>query len=795
MKKLTKGYEASTARVNINVDGQTYEAANLRKSGILHNNIILVGQEDRWLEVDCVKLCISNDLVTFKNLVVTGEITPSNIGLYKEEYEPPKQYGLKHEDFVKLEGLFPAYPYYMISHLFNHLTKSGRRSCYDDLRDFMKQVAASGKSIHDWIRDSENGAVKFIEKVKPGENIVLECLLTDKEFCSLMYKIHESENGYHYEGTFKFGGETQVFGIKHFSDTIKKSERNCLHHALNNLKQAITTDESPEKYYQLFKTIQNKFKIINMNEKTKIRESQLSELGLMFNPTEDCYMGYGFAVSGNSIENDSDEEWQNLLDRIDLHTAENEVIGNAEQSEAFPALTEGTPNQTAVPQNGGSADVRIKELIAAGLKYDNERSFKLTTKTAYFDVDILDIQTYSDRKWTSLMIDIGKMLKGETTFTSVSNTTEVSTEAPPEPIAPEAKTETPETPPAKKPVSIATIGNLGPDRIEELQGLKDKQLKIVESHPFVKITDAKTLKQAKTSKAALLKASTGTEKIEGDATKYLNTFKKMLKDFITPLAKITRDAHDKQAKEIQDYENAEVLRLAAEQKARLEKNKQRTDSLFAVPMTFNGSAYNIGTLYIMPSQIVDATDEEFTVLLMQAQAIKTALDKQAEAEKTKETELEAARKKIAELTGTPYVAPNSEIVPPPVAAPPAPVTVEQAAEMIDKVIPPATNEVPAPPPSAPVASAPVATAPASGLGYPYQLNYTMPSEENVWLNKLDMENLQAIENPNYLKARAYFIRGTKDVAQSIQDILNAPTQEGVKKSEQIANLCHIILNQ
>lgn len=790
MKKLTKGFEASTARVNINVDGQTYEAANLRKGGILHNNIILVGQEDRWLEVDCVKLCISNDLVTFKNLVVTGEITPSNIGLYKEEYEPPKQYGLKHEDFVKLEGLFPAYPYYMISHLFNHLTKSGRRSCYDDLRDFMKQVASSGKSIHDWIRDSENGAVKFIEKVKPGENIVLECLLTDKEFCSLMYKIHESENGYHYEGTFKFGGETQVFGIKHFSDTIKKSERNCLHHALNNLKQAITTDESPEKYYQLFKTIQNKFKIINMNEKTKIRESQLSELGLMFNPTEDSYTGYGFTVTGNSIENDSDEGFQNILDLIES-TVGHTVPEGTFNVPSVPAQSETTAPKA--PQDGGSTDVRIKELIAAGLKYDGERSFKLTTKTAYFDVDILDIQTYSDRKWTGLMIDISKMLKGEST--------ETPTEAPRAPIAPEEKTETPlvpgisETSPAKKPVSIATIGNLGPDRIEELQGLKDKQLKIVESHPFVKITDAKTLKQAKTSKAALLKASTGTEKIEGDATKYLNTFKKMLKDFITPLAKITRDAHDKQAKEIQDYENAEVLRLAAEQKARLEKNKQRTDSLFAVPMTFNGSAYNIGTLYIMPSQIVDATDEEFTVLLMQAQAIKTALDKQVEAEKTKETELEAARKKIAELTGTPYVAPNGEIVPPPVAAPPAPVTVEQAAEMIDKVIPPATNEVPAPPPSAPVASETVSPAPTSGLGYPYQLNYVMPSEENVWLNKLDMENLQAIENPNYLKARAYFIRGTKDVAQSIHDILNAPTQEGVKKSDLIAKICSVILSR
>lgn len=794
MKALKKGFEASTVRVNINIDGQTYEVANLRKSGILHQNIILVGQEGRWLEVDCIKLAISNDLVTFKKLVDSGEITPSNIGLYKGEYEPPKQYGLQHEDFVKLESIYPNYPYFLISHLYRNITKYGRKSCYADLNLFMKRISESGKTIHEWLKDSENEEIMFVERVKKGEP--LEVKITDNDMF-LLYRIHNVEGVYNSEYKLIIKGQETTYLCEGF-ETIRSAEARLLTDALQQLKKIIVESQTPEIYYELFRKIQNKSKIINMNEKTKIRESQLAELGLMFNPAEDSFIGYGFTVSGNSLENDSDEEWQNLIDRIEGTLAENEVINKAEQNEAFPAISpEPLPETPAAPapQQGGSEDARIAELITAGLKYDGERTFELNVGTyAYIAVDILDIKTYSDRKWTGLMIDIEKMKKGQPT--------EVETPpAPDAPIIPEVRT-TPEAlaeananaTPAKKPVSIATIGALSSDRIEELQGLKEKQLKAVADHPFIKITDDKTLKKAKTAKAALLKASTGTEKIETDATKYLNNFKKMLKDFISPLSKITRDAHDKQATEIQNWEKAEALRVAAEQKARLDKIKQRTDTLFAIPMTFNGTAYNIGTLYIMPSQIGESTDEEFNALVQQAQSIKDAIDQEALKNKAKEDELEAARRKIAELTGQPYVAPTGVNVIP-VSPPAPPLSVEAAAEMIDKVIPPAPVAPPAPAQTAnAVPPAPPAPATNSAV-YNYQLTYKEALPGNDMLHKLDMENLQAIENPNYLKARAYFIRGTKDVAQSIQDILNAPTQEGVKKSEQIAALCQILLNQ
>lgn len=347
-------------------------------------------------------------------------------------------------------------------------------------------------------------------------------------------------------------------------------------------------------------------------------------------------------------------------------------------------------------------------------------------------------------------------------------------------IAAQQVTETP----AKKPVSLATIGGISTDRIVELQELEKSQLDVLEKHKFVKPVDAKTLKQAKANVTALRKASTGTEKIEKDASKFLNTLKTAIKNVVDKAAKLTRDALEKQEQAVKEFEYAEELRLAAIQKAKLEKIKARSERLFAVPMVFNGTAYNIGTLYILGSQIEELTDEEFELQVSQAVAIKATLDAEALANKAKEDELEAAKKRIAELTGQPYTAPG-EVA----QIPEAPKTVEAAAAMIDNVMPPEPAPV-APPPVAKTAS-PVGVP----MVYQYQTEFKEAVPGNGILHKLDMENLAALENKNYLKARAYFIRGTKDVAQAIQDILNAPTQEGVKKSEQIADLCSIILNQ
>lgn len=52
-------------------------------------------------------------------------------------------------------------------------------------------------------------------------------------------------------------------------------------------------------------------------------------------------------------------------------------------------------------------------------------------------------------------------------------------------------------------------------------------------------------------------------------------------------------------------------------------------------MVFNGTVYQIGTLYILPSQIENSSDAEFDALVAQAVAIKNALDAAAEIENQK----------------------------------------------------------------------------------------------------------------------------------------------------------------
>jgi len=691
MKKLSKGFSAGNI-ITVNIEGETYEIANLLKSMIINHSIVLFGKDDKWKEVYISKYGIHADTSIIKEAILAKKIPYSDLGIHVSEKQNIDEFG--HVDYEKLESMFPDYPYFMISKLHTHLSRFGRKSGFEDLKGFLRTISKEPKeTIPEFIARSEAETSKII-----------------------------------------------------------------------NLK--------------------------NSKMESKIRENQLTALGLQYVPGEDCFSGHGFTITGNSVENDSEEDWQNTIERIEG------VV--ADSTPAAPVAPEAVAPPVLAPQQGGSTESRVAELIAAGLKFDGDRTFNLTTKSAFFAVDILDIQTYSDRKWTGLMIDIEKISSGQPT--EEKEPAQPVAESLPAPVVPVAPAEASATEPVKKnPVSLATIGALSEDRIVELQGLKDKQLEVVKANPFVEITNAATLKKAKAAKAALLKASTSTEKIETDASKFLNTFKAMIKNVIGSASKITREAHDKQAQAISEYENAEALRIAEEQRVKLEKIKSRTDSLFAIPMVFTGTAYNIGTLYIMPSQIESASDEEFSLLVTQAAGIKAGLDAAAEEQRKKDEELEAAKKRIAELTGQPYTpsgAPAAPVVAAPApAAPPMPN--HTPAQTYNATTPAHT---PIQSPAAPIAPPVVDNAvqqPKSAVPvkYPYQLTYYPPAPENHILNKLDLENVEALENKNYQKARAYFIRGTKDTAQAVYDIIVAPSQEGVKKSDQITALCRVLLEQ
>jgi len=343
--------------------------------------------------------------------------------------------------------------------------------------------------------------------------------------------------------------------------------------------------------------------------------------------------------------------------------------------------------------------------------------------------------------------------------------------------------------PAKKPISLQVFETLTPERISELQGLNERQLQIVKENPVVKtITDKTSYELAKKTAAVLLKASTAIDGKEGIQTlgmKYLNNFKDLFKKSTDPIIRITRDPYDEQKTIISSWENSELLREQAEQRAKLAKIKKRTDELFAVPFTFNGTIYSIGTVYCTPSQVETATDEDFAVIVENGKTIKQALDAEALKNDAKDKEIEDLKAKLAALTGLAEMSntePETVVVHKPSGNGPTqtvPVELKSSpANQVSNFMNPNVTEKPA------VTVPTNTTIPA----------YVLPSIENTLLNALDLKNAEHLEKPAYIKCRGYYVQGLIDVAKEIEFILNDAVPNPVKKSERISNLCTILKN-
>jgi len=328
----------------------------------------------------------------------------------------------------------------------------------------------------------------------------------------------------------------------------------------------------------------------------------------------------------------------------------------------------------------------------------------------------------------------------------------------------------------KKPISIQVFETLTPERISELQGLNERQIAIVKENPVITITDKASYELAKKTAATLLKASTaidGSAGIEATATKYLNTFKNMLKTALQPIAKLTRDPYDKQKEIISSWENAELLKQQALEREKLQRIKLRTDELFAVPFTFNGSIYSIGTVYCTPSQVETATDEDFLIIVNNGKAIKQALDAEALVQSAKDQRIAELEAKLAKLEMLENMSnTDHETVSPAIAVVNDPVPVNNTVQSVTDISNPdlKPNEV---------QKTVLAT------------TYTLPAQDNVLLNRLDLENVDHLEKPAYIKCRGYYVRGLKDVGGLIIDILNN-TDVTIKKSVKLAELAEIL---
>lgn len=316
-------------------------------------------------------------------------------------------------------------------------------------------------------------------------------------------------------------------------------------------------------------------------------------------------------------------------------------------------------------------------------------------------------------------------------------------------------------------VSLQIFEKLTPEKITELQGLRITQEEIVKSNPVVIITNKKTYAEAKKVAAILLSASTsidGQKGVEATATKYLNTFKTMLKTALAPIAKITREPYDKQKKLIEDWDNRLLL-----------QTQNRTKELFSVPFVFNVDQdnYSIGTLIVTQKDIEELSDSDWNKKVEQGKAIVVALES---VKSEQDSKIAAQEKEIAELKAMilQFVGKKD----------PEP-TVKELIE--DNVLVKENPFEPVTETKGLIRTPIQSYRDASPDQQTEQKAYSLPHPDNKLLNELDLAHMSVLEEKQYIECREYYAQGLQDAADAIQDILVNPDPT-IQKSVAITEL-------
>lgn len=327
-------------------------------------------------------------------------------------------------------------------------------------------------------------------------------------------------------------------------------------------------------------------------------------------------------------------------------------------------------------------------------------------------------------------------------------------------------------------VSLQIFEKLTPEKITELQGLRITQEEIVKSNPVVVITNKATYAQAKKTAAILLSASTaidGNKGVEATATKYLNTFKTMLKTALLPIAKLTREPYDKQKKLIEDWDNRLILQA-----------QNRVKELFAVPFTFNPDkdSYSIGTLIVTQKDIEDLSDADWSKKIEQGNAIKIALDSVKTEQDSRIKALEEQNALLQEQIRAFMALQNPEIEKQNVTAD------NSASNIIDTVgqVEHASDTYALGSPFAPVSTQSIVDHQNTARGIETEeKEYSLPHPDNKLLNELDLAHVSVLEEKQYIECREYYVQALQDAADAINDILVNPDKT-IQKSVAITEL-------
>ncbi len=336
-------------------------------------------------------------------------------------------------------------------------------------------------------------------------------------------------------------------------------------------------------------------------------------------------------------------------------------------------------------------------------------------------------------------------------------------------------------------VSLQIFEKLTPEKITELQGLKITQEAIVKANPVVIIKDKKTYAEAKKTAAILLSASTaidGSKGVEATATKYLNTFKTMLKTALLPIAKLTREPYDKQKKLIEDWDNRLLLQA-----------QNRVKELFSVPFTYNSEtdSYSVGSLIITQKDIEEKNDTDFAALVAQGKAIIIALES---VKNEQDSKIAAQEKQIAELKAMiEKLLPAQSIkgiekgIYSHVSSGEENNHIQELDSEIKLSNDYVNNEVN---PFTPVSTQSIVDHQNSSRNFVAEAKtlvteYQLPHPDNKLLNDLDLAHASVLEEKQYIECREYYKQGLSDAADAINDILVNPDKT-IQKSVAITEL-------
>lgn len=124
-------------------------------------------------------------------------------------------------------------------------------------------------------------------------------------------------------------------------------------------------------------------------------------------------------------------------------------------------------------------------------------------------------------------------------------------------------------------VQVIDLDNLEANLLPELQGWREKQIKIVNENPYIPIEDNSTYEEAKKARTALVTARTDVQKQEKTIASKLKAFRTKVSEASQELIDITLPHEEKQQDEVRRYEaikeaeKAEKERIVQERKDKI----------------------------------------------------------------------------------------------------------------------------------------------------------------------------------------------------------------------------------